>query len=274
MKKDLAVILIITHKTQINQFEEISLRQCFSVLGDYPIRLVCPRGLDISTYRQIIPQVEVDFIDPSWLSTYQNFNKLKVRPLLYQKYQKYEFILFYELDAFVFRDDLKHWCAQGYDYIGAPWFDNWTEATVESPAIGVGNGGFSLRNVDKALKALHTFSYLLKPAELWDYWQTRGKPLHAAASLLKNCTYTNNSFFLLNHFSGNAEDFFWGGQIARNFDWFHIPSISEASKFSFEANSKILFEENSCCLPFGCHGWWKHEFDFWLPHIKNCGYLQ
>ena len=30
-------------------------------------------------------------------------------------------MLIYQLDAFVFQDDLAYWCQQNYDYIGAPW---------------------------------------------------------------------------------------------------------------------------------------------------------
>lgn len=273
MKRKLVVILIITHKSTINLFEEISLRQCYRVLGNHPIRLICPSGLDVSCYQNIIPDVEIDFIDPYWQSNYRTYNRLRLSPFLYKQYRDYEFVLHYELDAFVFRDELAYWCSQGYSYIGAPWFEGWTKAEPESPIVGLGNGGFCLRNVDHSLRALNRFSYLIHPKELWTFWLEKGEPLKGTFSLLKNCTFTNNSFFLLNHFAG-AEDFFWGHYIPRNFKWFKIPSVEEAMRFSFEVNSKLLFEKNGFSLPFGCHAWWKDELNFRLPHIKNYGYLK
>ena len=80
------------------------------------------------------------------------FNKLKESNLLYKKYKKYKYILFYELDAFVFRDELDYWCKKGFDYIGAPW--NGTHCYYDTPINGVGNGGFSLRNIKSAIKLL------------------------------------------------------------------------------------------------------------------------
>jgi hypothetical protein len=244
--------------------------QCFKVLGHHPIRLVCPHGLDISCYKEIIPSIEIDFINPKWQSSYRMYNRLKISPFFYQKYKKYEFILTYELDAFVFRDELAYWCSQNYDYIGAPWFEGFGQA---SSPISVGNSGFSLRRVNTALKALHRFSLINKPEEMWEYWQARKRPLIGLLSLVKNCTVANNSFYLLND-SEEKEDIFWGKYINRNFEWFKVAPVDQALKFSFEVNPRLLFVENNNSLPFGCHAWWKYDLDFWLPHIQKLGYLQ
>ena len=75
-----------------------------------------------------------------------------------------EYILIYQLDAFVFKDELKEWCQKGYDYIGAPWiatientiwlkyfnivarkFRSKNKNNREQIFFKVGNGGFSLR---------------------------------------------------------------------------------------------------------------------------------
>jgi Protein of unknown function (DUF5672) len=273
MNKDLVVILIIAHKSQINEFEKISLQQCYKVLGHYPIRLICPRGLDISCYQEIVPKVQVEYIDPRWQSTYENFNRLKVAPLLYRKFRRYEFILFYELDAFVFRDELEYWCSQNYDYIGAPWFSGYDEAEEILPFSGVGNGGFSLRKVESSLRALYSFSYIASPSELWSSWKASNGSVQDTISLVKSLTVTNNTFFLFNGFKWH-EDLFWGKHVNQNFDWFRVPTENEALKFSFEINPEYLFEKNNRVLPFGCHGWWKYRQDFWWPKIKSFGYLE
>lgn len=266
------VILIIAHKSKITEFEEASLAQCFNILGRYSIKIICPKGLDVACYQRIIPDIEIDFIDPIWQSNYQNFNRLKIEPFLFKRYANYEFILFYELDAFVFRDELEYWCSQNYDYIGAPWFENFDHANEFSPIIGVGNGGFSLRRVSSALKALHRFSLVHKSEELRKLTQ-RNHWLKTSLSLIKNCTIANNTFYLFNTFKGH-EDIFWCNYVKQNFDWFKVAPIDIALKFSFECNPRILFIKNKNYLPFGCHAWYKYNLNFWLPHIKEFGYLQ
>ncbi len=139
---DAVVILIFSHKPRLAWYEEISLRQCCRVLGQHPIRLVCPVGLDLSSYRVIAPNLQADFIPPHWLASLRAYNRLKILPWLYRRYAAFDYILTYELDAFVFHDELLDWCAKGWDYIGAPWFEAYTKATPSSRPIGVGNAGF------------------------------------------------------------------------------------------------------------------------------------
>lgn len=38
----------------------------------------------------------------------------------YDRFAAYEYVLIYQLDAFVFADRLAEFCQMGYDYIGAP----------------------------------------------------------------------------------------------------------------------------------------------------------
>lgn len=265
------VVLIFSHKGEISTYEQISLQQCQKVLGKYPIRLVCPRDISIDCYRHVVPSLEIDYVSPKWMSTYQMYNKLKTSPFLYKRYHNYEFMLTYELDAFVFRDELEYWCSQDYDYIGAPWFEGQHKATEDSFFAGVGNSGFSLRRVDQCLRSLYSFSYVYAPKDIWNHWLSIGRPIRGAISVAKNSTITNNTFSLFNSYLGQ-EDFFWGKHINQNFDWFRIPPEQEAWKFSFEVNPKVLFERNNRQLPFGCHAWWKYDLDFWRPHIESFGY--
>lgn len=277
MPKSPVVVLILVHMSDPNPHEEMSLRQCFRVLGAHPIRLVCPKKLDTSKYRSIVPGIDIDFIDPDWQSTYANFNRLKIDPFLYRRYRDYEFILFYELDAFVFRDEVGQWCGRGFDYIGAPWFDlpwmqtidglaKYVEGTKHYERAAVGNGGLSLRRVDAALKILSSFSWVSRPSQIWknseSAWLGR-----RVASLIKNVTIANNSFHLLNTFEAN-EDLFWGIYMKRNFDWFAVAPVEEALKFS-QHGTPSSSVKNGGVLPFGCHGWWKDNADFWIPLVRK-----
>lgn len=278
MKNDV-VILVIAHKSVLNEFEIISLKQLYKILGHYPIKFICPRGLDVSFYKEIINKPEFDFIDPCWQATYANFNKLKISPLLYKKYQYYKYILFYEPDAYVFRDELSEWCAKGYDYIGAPWFEGWHDATPTSKFIGVGNGGFSLRNVSTALNVWSWRSYFkIRKSinELWYEMLERNQALDWYRKIgsfkyfvLQFLGKNNNTRYYIQFCSGN-EDVFWTEYIPKYFKKYKVAPFKDAIQFSFETNPSKLYHMNNNKLPFGCHAWMKYEYEeFWYNFIRK-----
>src|SRR5262249_41021730 len=141
-----------------------SLRQCIKVLKDYDTCIIYPKGLDIDCYHKISDRLHFRYIDPYWTTNIHAYNRLLKRPLLYRMFSSYEFILVHQLDAFVFRDELSDWCQKGFDYVGAPWFDGFGACTEDSPFIGVGNGGLSLRNTKSALRVLRSLA--LRPARV------------------------------------------------------------------------------------------------------------
>jgi hypothetical protein len=264
----LCIILIIVHKEVLTDAEKASLRQCYKVLGKYPIRLICPIGLNVKNYLKEVPNATFEFIDPKWQASYTMFGRLKIAPLLYKKHKQYQYILFYELDAWVFRDELEYWCKKGYDYIGAPWVEGWKNANPDAPIIGVGNGGFSLRKISSHLKALNSFAYVKKPSELLQEFKGN-KNIKGLLSLLKKLTFRNNTFIWFNDYYLH-EDIFWGMIVATRFKWFKVAPSDEAIKFSIEANPS-RFITGPGTLPFGCHGWPKTDPVFWEKYINIKG---
>jgi len=261
------VVLITVHQPTITPLEQISLRQCFKVLGRHPIRLVCPEGMDTSAYRAIIPKIEVDHIPPHWQSSYANFTQLKIEPFLYQRYAAYEYVLFYELDAFVFHDDLEKWCDKGLDYVGAPWFEGLVAAKEDSPVHGVGNGGFSLRKVSSMLRGRRS-------TRLW--WrllasEARRKPVQALRRAIIDLPRIALGKDTSLDFP-RGEDNFWGLVVSRHLSWFKVASFDEARQFSFETLPRRLYKLNGERLPFGCHAWTRYDIDFFRPHVEAFGY--
>ena len=278
-----AVIIVITHKPSVSEWEEISLRQCDKVLNKHDMVLVCPRDMDTSAYTSIAPRLQIFAVNPRWLSSYTNFAHFKLSPILYKAYQKrYQYILFYELDAFVFRDELEQWCSKEYDYIGAPFFSGHPHYAEDSHIIGVGNGGFCLRNIDSHVTANNTFRFIKKPVELWSAFQAQKKDGFAVAELvkllLKMVGVGNNTFYYLRapyyRCSGNIppEDFFWSQTLARVMEWYNVASVEDAISFSFEILPRKLYSMNSDKLPFGCHGWYRFDLQFWTPFIEAEGF--
>ncbi|MDB5120203.1 MAG: hypothetical protein JWN56_1421 [Sphingobacteriales bacterium] len=261
------VVLIIAHKESLTKSEKDSLYQCHHILSKHPIKLICPHGLNMQDYRSVIPDIEVDFINPKWQASYQMFNRLKIDPFIYNRYKKYEFILFYELDAWVFRDELSYWCDKNYDYIGAPWYEDSENGNNNFHFTGVGNGGFSLRKIKSHLKVLRSFSYIYSPITLMrETCSNNGRSFKSYLRILANFTSRNNTLFLSNDYRHN-EDHFWGVIVGNKFKWFRLPDEKTAYQFSMELRAPDLYKRNNNQLPFGCHAWEKYNSEFWQKHV-------
>ncbi len=259
------MVLIFTHKPDLSPFEKISLMQCRRVLGNHPLRLVCPRGMRVERYLELAPGLEIEYIDPIHLSTYERYSHLKATPFLYDHFKEYEFMLVHELDSFVLRDELLDWCGAGWDYVGAPWFEGFDLATPDARYLGVGNGGFSLRCIESARRALHFWKRILPGAKVWK--QRTRVPVSRQAPLPAAMAWPDKARSDV----WKNEDVFWCFKVAPRFDWFRIPPVEEARKFAFELNPRRSLAEAGR-LPFGCHKWPKYDLPFWKPIIESYRY--
>ncbi len=216
--------------------------------------LISPEELDVSGIQKEYGVARVERFDKNNFQSTKTYNRLLLSREFYQRFLGYEFILIYQLDAFVFEDQLMDWCEKGQDYIGAPWIgENWPE-TIMSMAKkplwariflfkllffkknnSVGNGGLSLRKVSSALKAT---AFLGSYASNWS----------------------------LN------EDVFWSIYVPNVLPFFKVPDMKTAARFSLEQNPQEGLEMNGGKLPFGCHAWEKWDIECWRPYIESRGY--
>lgn len=261
------VVVIPIHSQNPSDLELISFQQCFKVLHEHDIKVLASKGLCLDNYKAVVKKFEVVFIDKHWQSSIEKYNKLKLSQFFYKLFDNYQYLLTYELDAFVFKDDLLYWCNKGYDYIGAPWFVGYENPTDEF--LGVGNSGFSLRNI-RAFKYAIRKVYLKESA---NYYLGKRNRVTIKLSHLLNRFIIN---FRENNTIQNAahlnEDAFIAQIIAIRVANFKIAPVKEAFQFSFELKPKKLYEMNGNKLPMGCHAWWKYDFDFWKPFVQNFGY--
>jgi hypothetical protein len=244
--KEKICIVIPMHKAKMNPNEKVSLARCKEVFKDFKVILVVPEGLDVSEYQESGAIGEIKYLQGKYFKSEKMYNRLLNITYFYKHFLEYEYMLLYQLDTFVFENNLEYWCNQGYDYIGAPWIDaTWINKLVEKykmPFIKkmiykVGNGGLSLRRI----RTFYKGSIYLRPlAYLWnDQWH---------------------------------EDFFWSSVAHRLMPSFRIPDVNTALKFAFEEHPSTCYEMNNKMLPFGCHAWEKFDTDFWRPHFEKYGY--
>lgn len=226
--KEVAVVIPIYSEISSRQ-ETIALLQAIDIFERYDIIAAAPNYININEH--IFKKVER--FEDSFFRSIDSYNKLMLSKLFYERFQDYEYILIYQLDAFVFSDLLSYFCKLNYDYIGAPWLYGQFRYVDASHCVwNVGNGGFSLRKV-------HSFITVL----------SERKPLE--------CEYTGN------------EDIFFSSIVDEKFI---VAPIEIALQFSFERQVKECYSRNYNKLPFGCHAWGRYDYGFWKPFIEKFGY--
>lgn len=265
-----ACVVIPVYKPVLSAYEQISLTQCMNVLGHYPVCLAAPHSLDLTTYTAQYPSIRIYRFDDSFFTSIQSYNRLMLSATFYQAFAEWEYMLLYQLDAFVFQDELADWCRRGYDYIGAPWlrdidFVGWRDAAwfrakqqlatwlhlkkadgVTPREIisqnAVGNGGFSLRRIPAMLRVLQRPTKRIHPYEQPNIHQYN-------------------------------EDAFWGIEVNRYWPHLRIPPYGTAMHFAVEFFPQRAIERyNRGRLPFGCHAWDIHGTDYWRPIFAQYGY--
>ena len=260
-------VLIPFYKTTLTNYECIALQQCFKVLAGHPVVAVKPYQLNLPAEAQDYPFAGIVSFDDDFFADIRGYNRLLLSAYFYKAFLSYKHILIYQLDAFVFKDRLMHWCNQKIDYIGAPWIKSFAHPdivkTVKSNLMyyfhtrnnvfingepskyqwenRVGNGGFSLRCVERFYELC-----LNRKADI-DYY-------------LHQDNY---------HFN---EDRFWSVEVNRKHRELNIPGYKVGLQFSVEFHPARALIINKGQLPFGCHAW-DRNLDFWRPIFQKQGYV-
>ena len=253
-----AAIIVPVYKNKLEPLEQLALEQCLHVLNKHKIFIIKPESLDLTVLERYSSLDYVSFAD-HFFENRHGYNELMLWEGFYEKFLDYQYILIHQLDAFVFEDNLQEWCDKGYDYVGAPWLrpnayidvfkalksklqiavHTWfnlkqpdtdlpTEIQFENK---VGNGGLSLRRVEKFYKACKKKN----------------------ATLAKYKARTEHYF---------NEDVWWGIELNRKTSFLKIPGYKTAIFFSFENCLERALELTGGQLPFGCHAFNLH-LDFW-----------
>lgn len=154
--KEKCCIVIPIYKNDPTDDEIESLKQCIKIFGTkYDIYLVRSTSVtDDRSYYDVVDNyhfkpIELDFYDGS----YKSYNDMCLDRRFYFMFLKYEYMLIYQLDAWVFEDKLDYFIDMGYDYYGSPWPYTYTDQDKFTQDYllaekKTGNGGLSLRKTD------------------------------------------------------------------------------------------------------------------------------
>lgn len=267
MKDVIIVVPLYKDFSCLTQNEILSLQTLNRNLGQYPICCIVPLCLQLPKYVSFFNNNNVCFqrLDQNFFNSVESYNRLCLSKDFYSRFLNYRYMLIYQLDAYVFKDELIVWINAGYDYIGAPYYyDN--NQPFDLKTWLVGNGGFSLRSVSQCYR-------LMKKVKLYSKLLSLAKALHVKKLIRKLLLKVNLvdlsivEKVLLNKCN---EDVFFGIYSKDLMKGFFVAPIEKAIRFSFEAHPSVLFDLNLEELPFGCHAWERYEPEFWSRFI----YLQ
>ena len=258
------IIVIPVHKETLTIDEQMSLRQCASALKSHPICIVCPQGLGVAEYDKILSDsgaiYSIERFPACFFDGIKGYNLLMLDIFFYKRFADYEYMLIYQLDAWVFRDELDEWCKKGYDYIGAPWIEENNDGSLTF--AGVGNGGFSLRRVQHFMDVLNYRGPVRSGSQL-NLTPTLKNKLY---KIFYSLGYQNTIDFYKKD-ETLYEDIFLSTFLSNTKLKANMPTPEEASLFAFEKHPSFLYEKTHI-LPFGCHAWRKYEYEqFWKKHI-------
>ncbi len=255
--KDVCIVIPI-YKVELTVIEKISLERCVKMFPKYSIYFIQPNNLDSSSIN-FHNRIKNEKFENYYFKGILGYNQLLLSDKLYTRFSNYKYMLIYQLDCYVFSNRLLHWCNKDYDYIGAPWiaskktmvkkvlssFDNTNKKRRSKIFFKVGNGGFSLRKVERFLDISIKFKEIIEED-------------------LKRDT---EDYRLM-------EDIFWSFRAPKLNPLFKIPNYKTALKFSIDRKPVLALKTNKERLPFGCHGINKPKvINFWKKVIPEMNEL-
>lgn len=247
--------MIPVYKIQPDDYELASLKRCLTILGKHPVIFISPESLKTDVYEEVcsgrVLFQHFTFND-RYFESIEGYNELMLSPGFYKKFLEYTFILIYQLDAYVFKDELDLWCRQNYDYIGAPNIAHENQAgeiqflkgymgfvrfinrlfRTNHKISNVGNGGFSLRKTHACYLLVRLLRKRVK------YWGINNE----------------DGFFK-----------YWGNLL---YPIFRLPTDDIALRFSIEHSPQKSIQKLGGNLPFGCHAFQKNDWRTWQQFIN------
>lgn len=143
-------VVIITHKERLDGDEDLSFNQMIKVFGEKRhITVVIPDNVSDEYYRQY-DKLSICKVNNKWLSSYKEYNAMCCNKDFYNMFIDYEYVLICQTDCWAFEDRLDYYIDMGYDWYGAPW-PFWRNE--------VGNGGLSLRKIEKMISICSNFVF-------------------------------------------------------------------------------------------------------------------
>lgn len=233
--KDL-VIVIPVYKADLDKYEQMSLQRLSQVIKtSFDIVLVMPEGLNIESYNNIYPgKINTLALNKQYFCNRKGYSYLCETTQFYECFSDYKFMLIYQLDGWIFENDLNRFIKMDYDYIGAPW-----KQSLAIPRT-VGNGGVSLRKISKFIEICKW----LDPKDINE------------------------------KYAAQIEDIFFCLYVKKKLkDKFNIAPVNVGLDFCIDKNPTYWMSESKGKLPMCVHAFQKH-YSYWEDKFNNADIKQ
>lgn len=197
--------------------EKLSLLCLNNVLSDWDKFLVKPESLDLEI-NGFIPLSLPD----EYFESKKTYGLLLASSIFYRSFSAYQWVLIYQPDCLVFRDELAHWCDMPYDYLSSACFaaqNPWARFDF------AGFGGVSLRRVSAFLETLDLVES--DPNRLME---------HRSEILVYG-----------------QEDVWWNWVASKVNQSFRVLDVASSLDFSWNGDP-APYAERAHGIPFACHG--------------------
>jgi hypothetical protein len=261
-------VVIPVYQKNLSQEEIFSIKNAVLVLASHDIYFVGPEHLKdflLTLSTQFEYLVGYKTFEDRYFESIAGYNRLMLSSRFYSAFEGYQYILIAQTDSLVFKDELNQWAGKSYSYIGAPWFEGYTQPTLPLRLTSVGNGGFSLRNVSDFLRVLNKpriFKNILMQSWPGNWLSTCYRYIKDYHSVVYRNTQINLNV---------NEDLFWGTFVPPCCSFFQVPPPEDAIAFAFEAHPEYAYLLNDEQLPFGCHAWSRYNPAFWQTTLAKHG---
>ena len=246
-------IAIPIYKAVLSASEQFSIAMCRRVLSTHPIKFIAPNHFadDRPSYLQSDDEL-ICFGTENFVNL-RAYNSLLLSEEFWSRFSAFRYMLMYQPDSLVFRDELMKWVDTGLSYVGAPWL-KWIDG--EAVAADIGNGGFSLRDIQAHLRVLRSSRVFLTKTVTYK----GARHFHILAFLYLAWSGSRLGLpirwgRLLAKLARIHEDVFWG-MYAQCFEKRFLPAEpGVALRFAFDRFPEQCFRLAGHKLPFGCHAW-------------------
>ena len=242
----------------MTQKERSALNQGVTILHNHPFVIIHPDSYSVDYLLRQYPEIQEMALPDEHFSSIETYNKMMLSPWFYGLWTQYEYMLVYQIDAYVFSDQIDCWTSMGYDYIGAPWMlnDNFYQNHIG-------------HLITRLLKRIPIRDHHVHSAHLYHQVGNGGFSLRRI-SRMKEIMECNKD--LINSVNGKHEkqEDVMISIILREKENLKIPVWRLALLFSFEKAPAKCLKLTQGALPFGCHDTGGHYWEsFWKYYIPQ-----
>jgi hypothetical protein len=272
--------------SSFTDFERLLLGNNIAKLGSYTIYFLIPERLanDASKIACRYMDLHIGFdvkmiqVANKHLESVRSYDRFLKSCVFYEIFARYDFVCICQLDAWIFRDELRKFAKFNYPLIGAPWLYQSNNGILRY--LGTGNGGYSLRNVTACRKVLemrrlklneNVFKGMMREiirCRIMGRSHSIKNTIHLyLLKIILKCRIFHNYFV---SYLVLQEDMFLSLLMYSTELGGIMPSLFESASFSFEQFPDSLLKLTEKKLPTGCHAPIRYGQDFWSQFIPYC----